>query len=413
MKRGALKALVAAVRRARGAARLVKLDALEEATADVANRRAGVIAACSICSVLPPHAYALSTARDPKSVARGYSALIPERFVGVDRCRVQIRCPECGTGWWLMHDYEYLAGGSEDEEELHRLDWTSRIEALRGAVERGNSIPIKEELVMLERVLDAEVLNAADIDQRAAMQATVDRLREDPSAARDALAPLRRRHRSCPVCALLPDESCPMPELGRWVAPDAWTRDISICSICCRSYRVHYGSEGYTLLRLDPRTSSADDVQLLLNRWPKKARARKRAHPLHFFVHNGLLGAVVDLLDAGESVDTPDDHGWTPLMRAVDLKNADAIALLLGRGADVAAVTIVGETALYLAAERGLDAQITTLLAAGADPSTPCTGPTAESKKKKIDGVRPAGTTPAQAARLEGHTNLADRLDSI
>jgi ankyrin repeat protein len=77
--------------------------------------------------------------------------------------------------------------------------------------------------------------------------------------------------------------------------------------------------------------------------------------------------------------------------------------LLIAAGADVNAMNIVGETALYLAAELGQVAAVERLLAAEADPTIASTGPTAASRRGGIKGVAPAGTTPLAIAEKNGH----------
>lgn len=54
--------------------------------------------------------------------AAGQLQLVRDFQPGSDRQRQLLRCPACGTGYWLQTDYEYLTNGTESEQTLVRLD---------------------------------------------------------------------------------------------------------------------------------------------------------------------------------------------------------------------------------------------------------------------------------------------------
>ncbi len=77
---------------------------------------------------------------------------------------------------------------------------------------------------------------------------------------------------------------------------------------------------------------------------------------------------IKTLLDAGANVNVADVRGMTPLMLAVatDRQNADVIRMLIARGADVNAKSLVGETALDWARKSGSPVAIALMTRAGA-----------------------------------------------
>jgi ankyrin repeat protein len=89
------------------------------------------------------------------------------------------------------------------------------------------------------------------------------------------------------------------------------------------------------------------------------------------------------LLDRGAPVDTRSAEGATPLMNAVQARNASYVELLLARGADPNAQDLRGFTALHRAAEMGETAIVRALVASGADPNAEALGHTALSFAQK------------------------------
>jgi ankyrin repeat protein len=102
------------------------------------------------------------------------------------------------------------------------------------------------------------------------------------------------------------------------------------------------------------------------------------------------------LLERGASVGTPARNVMKvqPLHAAVAARNADAVALLLARGADPNARQQIGYTPLMGAASAGRNDIADLLLQKGADPGL----------------VSDEGKSAADVARDHGHTALADRL---
>ena len=63
--------------------------------------------------------------------AAGQLELVRDFRPGSDRKRQLLRCPACGTGFWLETDHEYLTNGTEDEQVLVRLTAVQFAERLR------------------------------------------------------------------------------------------------------------------------------------------------------------------------------------------------------------------------------------------------------------------------------------------
>jgi ankyrin repeat protein len=103
------------------------------------------------------------------------------------------------------------------------------------------------------------------------------------------------------------------------------------------------------------------------------------------------------LLDAGLSVELPDETGLTLLDDAVVANRVQAARLLISRGADVNAVDKQGMTALLYAAsvDYGDSGMIDLLLKSGA---------TKEARTKE-------GLTAVELARKYGHTHLLKSLE--
>ena len=76
---------------------------------------------------------------------------------------------------------------------------------------------------------------------------------------------------------------------------------------------------------------------------------------------------VALLLDKGADVAATNEYGWTALHWAAQEGHKDVVALLLDKGADVAATDEYGWTALHWAAQGGHKDVVALLLDKGAD----------------------------------------------
>ncbi|EME49399.1 hypothetical protein DOTSEDRAFT_143341 [Dothistroma septosporum NZE10] len=106
------------------------------------------------------------------------------------------------------------------------------------------------------------------------------------------------------------------------------------------------------------REGQTQKVESLLNA-DKKLATRKDDDdrlPLHWAVSHNRLPIVLLLSDLKSfDVDAKDGAGWTSLMMAASLKDADDVVdLLLAKGADPNETTNNGQTALHFAASKSL-----------------------------------------------------------
>ncbi len=136
----------------------------------------------------------------------------------------------------------------------------------------------------------------------------------------------------------------------------------------------------------------------LYQRQPELARQLARHRPLDLAEAAALdqVDRVAELLDEGEPVDGHTPDGFTPLHLAAYFGAPRVAALLLSRGADVAAVAAnpMRIQALHAAAAGRWLKIATALLAAGADP----------------DARQQGGYTPLMAAGASGDTGIARAL---
>lgn len=94
--------------------------------------------------------------------------------------------------------------------------------------------------------------------------------------------------------------------------------------------------------------------------------------PLHAACTVGATSCVRALLDADADIELAAQNGKTPLLVASECpQGLGVVKLLLSEGADVAAVTVSGKTALFNAVERGYTRMVAALLEAGSDPNQP------------------------------------------
>ena len=86
---------------------------------------------------------------------------------------------------------------------------------------------------------------------------------------------------------------------------------------------------------------------------PNKGNGHSGAAPLHFAIALNKMDLVKKLLMNGARLETTDDYGYTPLLKAVKYSaSKEVIDLLLVHGADVLAVTEDEKTALHFAAQN-------------------------------------------------------------
>jgi len=109
---------------------------------------------------------------------------------------------------------------------------------------------------------------------------------------------------------------------------------------------------------------------------------------------NSGENALKQHLASGADVNSRDDDGETPLMRAADDGHTAIVETLLKSGADVNAIDEDGETALMMAAEEGHAQIVKLLLDAGANANA-----------KDEDGE-----TALQKALDDNHAEVADML---
>ena len=95
---------------------------------------------CSICRGIPDRCRSFDKGGEtventiPPAVNRLEVVGAPfyqQEFTHSNRCL--LRCPECGTFYEWDFEYEYLAGGSEDDLTITRLDWRTALSKPTGS----------------------------------------------------------------------------------------------------------------------------------------------------------------------------------------------------------------------------------------------------------------------------------------
>ncbi len=139
-------------------------------------------------------------------------------------------------------------------------------------------------------------------------------------------------------------------------------------------------------------TASPEDVKVqLLNGADPDSTDPDGRTGLHHAAAEGLQLPVMILLDAG-AAQKPDNYGWAPLHCAAAAEGRPgAIIPLLLEGGSVGSVTGSGITALHFAAMHGTVSSIEILLGAGADPAAidgTCRTPLTIAAEAGHDGAR-------------------------
>ncbi len=96
---------------------------------------------------------------------------------------------------------------------------------------------------------------------------------------------------------------------------------------------------------------------------------KKAQDELFKLIENGTLNpfALTVLKKAGADINEENEYGETPLMKAVNQKNAAVVQMLIKNGADVNKENKYDETALILAIRQGSPAVVQVLVKSGAD----------------------------------------------
>jgi ankyrin repeat protein len=83
----------------------------------------------------------------------------------------------------------------------------------------------------------------------------------------------------------------------------------------------------------------------------------------------GRTGPLLEMIQAGVSVDLTNARGDTPLILAAYREHPETVDALLQAGANTALLNNMGQTALIAAVFRGNEPIVRALLDAGADPA--------------------------------------------
>jgi ankyrin repeat protein len=122
-------------------------------------------------------------------------------------------------------------------------------------------------------------------------------------------------------------------------------------------------------------------------------------HPLEYAIYWSPLSFIGELIDAGSSVNYPDDTGFPSLIAALSANRTDRldlVGLLIRRGADLSQSGVNDWTPLHYAASTGDAAAVQLLLDAGADTSI----------RTRIDNLE----TPADEAERAGFSEIVALL---
>lgn len=231
------------------------VQALREGLDGVGASLDAARAACPVCSTLPDAVSSCSTARDPDALPDAAYTFVPAWLRRTDRCAEVVRCHGCDTAWHYRRDYEFLVGGTEDEEHLTRLQPAALLDRL----DLDGTIPgwkrAAKDLALLEVALGQDLGEDVQRRRRALRRAIGAAVAGDSGgrAALDAEAAAEERLvEACPICGALADTEEPVPPLGRHLCPSGALGPTS-CPTCGTAWDVELGADPDTR-RLERRT---------------------------------------------------------------------------------------------------------------------------------------------------------------
>ncbi len=120
----------------------------EQTAADTAR-----VSACSSCSKIEAQSTSFAGPHAVHPMPQAARAIIPEYPSTGGRLHERFRCGSCKTLYAYDTNYEYLAGGSEDEEYLTRLCIGEQIAVFAGRVASNPTLPwhLRDELDWLNK----------------------------------------------------------------------------------------------------------------------------------------------------------------------------------------------------------------------------------------------------------------------
>lgn len=139
-------------------------------------------------------------------------------------------------------------------------------------------------------------------------------------------------------------------------------------------------------------------------------------------ISDGNTSRLRELIDAGADVNVVDNHGFTPLQRALQSGNLDAVEKLLLANANVNAETDAGVTPLDIAIATNNAVAVRMLLAAKANPSrgNPLAAASSQGNLSAVElllgnhasvnAMDSHGWSALHRAAAEGHTAVVERL---
>lgn len=117
-------------------------------------------------------------------------------------------------------------------------------------------------------------------------------------------------------------------------------------------------------------------------------------------IEEGNTAALLQAVEDGAYVNIHNAAGWTPLIFATAMGDAEAVKTLLRKGAEPDRQENDGWTALMFAASSGHSQLVTTLLQAGASAGI-------------RSGVAGDGPTAREIALQEGHAEVAELIPDV